>query len=470
MELAKRCIQFLDASPEPFHVIKTVVTRLSSQGFLPLDEGDLWKEGGLLKAGGKYYFTRNGSSLVAFVIGGRYQAGNGFKVLGAHTDSPNLRVKPKSKKSSSGMIQLNVETYGGGLWHTWFDRDLSLAGRVILRSGDKFSHRLVKIDRPILRIPNLCIHLQSAKEREAFSVNKQDHLAPILTAEVAANLSHTEGTEGKKADVWRSAQQPELLTLVAGELGCSVEEIADFELSLYDTQGAAVSGMSGEFLCSSRLDNLASCFTALEALEYHAAECCAGDEDVSVVALFDHEEVGSQSAAGAGSTLIADAIDRIGHALGGPDMEVNRAARQRSFILSVDQAHAIHPNYASKHDRTLAPVMNGGIVIKTNNNQRYTTNGVTGFFVRELGRRSGVPIQEFAVRNDCPCGSTIGPMLSTSTGIRAVDLGMPQLSMHSIREMMGVADLQHGVDLFKAYFRDFREVEGAIKIDPTVPL
>ncbi|KAJ1414778.1 putative aspartyl aminopeptidase [Ochromonadaceae sp. CCMP2298] len=195
MELAKRCIQFLDASPEPFHVIKTVVTRLSSQGFLPLDEGDLWKEGGLLKAGGKYYFTRNGSSLVAFVIGGRYQAGNGFKVLGAHTDSPNLRVKPKSKKSSSGMIQLNVETYGGGLWHTWFDRDLSLAGRVILRSGDKFSHRLVKIDRPILRIPNLCIHLQSAKEREAFSVNKQDHLAPILTAEVAANLSHTEGTE-----------------------------------------------------------------------------------------------------------------------------------------------------------------------------------------------------------------------------------------------------------------------------------
>mmetsp|Transcript_96200 Transcript_96200/g.188940 ORF Transcript_96200/g.188940 Transcript_96200/m.188940 type:complete len:488 (+) Transcript_96200:58-1521(+) len=484
MDKAKRCIQFLDACPEPFHVIKTVVARLSAAGFAPISEGDCWRDKGVLRAGGKYFFTRNGSSIVAFVVGGKYKPGNGFKVLGAHTDSPNLRLKPRSKKSSSGVVQLNVECYGGGLWHTWFDRDLSIAGRVILRDltdPNKFTHRLVKIDRSILRIPNLCIHLKSQKEREAFAVNSEDHLMPILCSEVRKSLNRSSEAEiapAKKpkyeintadlGDAWKAGQQPELLELVAQELDCTVAEIADFELSLYDTQGGALSGSTSEFLCSGRLDNLASCFVALEALESHSAAHAAQDEDVSIVALFDHEEVGSQSYSGAGSTLIGDCVERISFALAGSaseNAELHKAARQRSFIFSVDMAHAVHPNYASKHERNHSPTMNAGIVIKTNDNQRYTTNGVSGFFVRELARRAGVPIQEFMVRNDCPCGSTIGPMLSTHTGIRAVDLGMPQLSMHSIREMMGCDDLTHATALFEAYFRDFRSVETALRVD-----
>ena len=267
-------------------------------------------------------------------------------------------------------MQLNVECYGGGLWHTWFDRDLSLAGRVILRDAsnpNSLRTQLVKIDRPVLRIPNLCIHLQSASEREAFKVNKQDHLIPILCNEVASSLTGGDSGEDaapkKKAktsagsDVWASAQQPELLDLVASELGCTVEEIADFELSLYDTQGAAVSGMRGEFLCSSRLDNLASCFTALEALEAHALDRSGGmqgagvsaDEDVSIVAMFDHEEVGSQSLSGAGSSMIADAIERISFSLTGDaasNRELQQTAKARWGVCALDYSHH---KYAAQH-------------------------------------------------------------------------------------------------------------------------
>ena len=272
-------------------------------------------------------------------LGHLYKPGNGFKVLGAHTDSPNLKLKPYSKKSSSGMIQLNVECYGGGLWHTWFDRDLSIAGRVILRrSGGVLEHRLLKIDRSILRIPNLCIHLLTPAERESFAVNKQDHLMPVLCNEVKAALLKEDPAEGNHPvpndmpDSWQAGQQPELLELLADELSCSVADIADFELSLYDTQGAALSGSRSEFLCSSRLDNLASCFTAVEALEAHATDSLADDEDVSVIALFDHEEVGSSSFSGAGSTLIGDAVERISFALAedqSQNIELHKAARQR---------------------------------------------------------------------------------------------------------------------------------------------
>ena len=248
-------------------------------------------------------------------------------------------------KSSSGIIQLNVECYGGGLWHTWFDRDLSLAGRVILRTNEQMiESKLLKIDRSILRIPNLCIHLLSASERDSFSVNKQDHLMPILCNEVRSMLNPssllTEEVSIKKQkkddsndNKWRSGQQPELLQLIADELKCDVTDIVDFELSLYDTQGAGLSGSRSEFLCSSRLDNLASCFTAVEALETHASNHLGDDEDVSVVALFDHEEVGSSSYSGAGSTLISDAIERISYALAGDNAQLNieldKAARQR---------------------------------------------------------------------------------------------------------------------------------------------
>lgn len=485
---AERLIAFLDASPEPFHVVSTIEKDLLARDFVPLNEGDLWGQSQCLQPGGKYFYTRNRSTIVAFTVGAKVQPGrHAFKVIGAHTDSPVLKVKPRSKRQAAGITQVNVECYGGGLWHTWFDRDLSVAGRAIVRTPEGgFEQRLVRVERPILRVPTLCIHLQSAEEREAFKVNKEDHLAPVLCSEAAAQLgiaaaensdadvdpAHADDEESKPADAWAESQEPELLRLLADELGCRPADIADFELSLYDTQGAALCGGRKEFVTSARLDNLASCFVAVEALNHHADNHLHEDEDVSIVALFDHEEVGSNSAEGAGSPVMRDAVERICHALQclpngtaqvADDTEVFRAALARSMIFSVDQAHAVHPNYASKHEKSHGPVMNGGVVIKSNSNQRYATNAVTGFIVRELARRADLPVQEFCVRNDCPCGSTIGPVIAANTGIRAVDLGMPQLSMHSCREMMGKSDLTLGFRLFAKFLSDFRELDEALR-------
>lgn len=338
----KSCMDFIDASPEPFHCVNTAAERLQKEGFERLEEGESWlSKPSRLGLGGKYFFTKGGSTIVAFVVGGKYVPGvGGFKVIGAHTDSPNLKLKPVTKRSGSKLVQLNVEPYGGGLWHTWFDRDLSLAGRVIVRNssgaqGPAFTTRLLNVKRPILRIPNLCIHLRTPDEREAFKVNKEDHLAPILCDEVSKALgkpktsattattaaateegrsedkAETEAEEG--TDRWVEAQQPELLTLIAEELQCKVEDIADFELSLYDVQPASQAGLRAEYICSGRLDNLASCFVALDALESYARNqsAVASDTGVSVIALFDHEEVGSGSAVGAGSTIMQETLERV---------------------------------------------------------------------------------------------------------------------------------------------------------------
>ena len=485
--IAGRCAAYHDSSPDPFHGTRTTCAALDAAGFTCLDEREIWT--GLLKAGGKYYYTRNRSCVVGMTIGGKYEAGNGFKVIGAHLDSPNLRIKPKSKRSGSGCLQLDVECYGGGLWHTWFDRDLSLSGRVLVRTpSGGVAQRLVRIDRPVLRVPTLCIHLQTADEREAFKVNKEDHLQPILALEVKKSLEgngggDTSGDAPKDADsepIWADGQEPLLLGLLATELDVSVEEIVDFEISLHDTQKAAITGAANEFLCSSRLDNQASCFVAVEALIAHANDAAKldADTDVSLIALFDHEEIGSDSTSGAGSPIMAEAVRRVTTAMAPAktgatplDDDVVAAALRNSFVLSVDMAHAIHPNYASKHEKTHAPLMNKGIVIKSNSNQRYASNGLTSFVVRELARRAALsPPQEFVVRNDCPCGSTIGPIISANTGMRAVDVGMPMLSMHSIREMMGVADLTYCLSLFDAFLTDFRAIDDNMESDGVFPL
>jgi aspartyl aminopeptidase len=418
-----RARAFIDSSPEPFHCVETVSALLAAQGFSPLSEDDLWKAGKLLKKGGKYYYTRNKSSIVAFTVGEKFEAGNGFKIIGAHTDSPNLRVKPRSKRSGSGLAQVNVHTYGGGLWSTWFDRDLSVAGRVIVRDGKAgFKTCLVKVERPILQVPSLCIHLRTAKERESMEINKETHLIPILASEVAKSLDKSvrelEHNEEVDDCGWKAGQSSELMRVLAEELQCCEEDIVDFELSLYDTQGVATTGSRGEYMTGSRLDNLASCFVAVESLVDHANESLAGDTEVSMIALFDHEEVGSSSNTGAGSPIMRDAVSRISACFteGGEDSEVFKVSLAKSMIFSVDMAHAVHPNYSSKHDKEHSPQMNAGVVIKNNANQRYSTTGVTSFITREIARRAGVPIQEFVVRNDCPCGSTIGPIITSNTG------------------------------------------------------
>jgi aspartyl aminopeptidase len=333
---ADRCANFLNESPEPYHVVKNVKDRLLSSGFREILESERWN----VKTGEKLFFTRGGSSIVAFAVGEQFGKGNEFgclKILGAHTDSPNLKIKPKSKRSlNSGMVQLNVECYGGGLWHTWFDRDLSVAGRVIIRDINnplKFQTKLVKINEPILRIPNLCIHLRTPEERESFKVNKEDHLPPILCSEVYYQLSQSpaqnqsNSNDENEFQSWQSAQEPMLLHILAQTLQVPMDHIVDFDLSLYDTQLAIRNGIQGEFLCSSRIDNLASCFSILEAFVDHTTNPISSssnnntetsrlssfqqDQDISIIAFFDHEEVGSESVVGAGSNLIANTIERL---------------------------------------------------------------------------------------------------------------------------------------------------------------
>jgi len=486
LPLARNAMDYFDRSTDPFHAVKSSVDMLKEAGFEELDETD---PSITVVIGGKYYYTRNKSSIVAFTVGEAYRPGyGGFKIIGAHTDSPNLKIKPRSKRSlkTSKSIQVGVECYGGGLWHTWFDRDLSLSGRVFCRrnldnddDGAEFiEQRLIKIDRPILRVPNLAIHLQTAEERKAFKVNNEDHLSPILAMAAQKALTgdsnddtSTEDKEKDNEDGWTEHQEPLLLKLLASELDIPIESIVDFELNLYDCQKSSLGGIYNEFVNSARLDNLASCYLAVQAL----VDCTKqddfikNDQDISMVVLYDHEEIGSTSAVGAASPILGEAVKRISAVLNSKEQNVAlydlyEATVRKSFALSSDQAHALHPNYASKHEKNHQPQMNAGMVIKRNANQKYATSGPTGIIMREIARRSNLPpLQEFMVRQDCGCGSTIGPLISSTTGIRAVDVGCPQLSMHSIRETMGVCDLTNGLELFKSFFIHFRSVDDSLE-------
>lgn len=341
---------------------------------------------------------------------------------------------------------------------------------------------MVNLEDPIARISTLCIHLLSSEERKAFAVNKENHTSPIIATKTSSK-NHHGGNHRSKSNVsakdaletganeqlnrWQESQEPLLLKAIADKLGIEVDEIVDFELNLYDTQPASLGGIQKEFVYSARLDNLATVFSTMEGLIEYTSDAKILHEsspDVAMAVFFDHEEIGSTSAQGANSTVTSDAISRISSALNGgvTNPDFHGACARRSFVLSVDMAHAIHPNYSSKHESTHAPKLNGGFVIKRNANQRYATNGITGFVVRELGRIADVPVDEFVVRNDCPCGSTIGPTISARTGIRVADAGMPQLSMHSCREVMGIADLTHGKNMFLSFYKHFRSVDDNI--------
>jgi len=442
----EQLLSFINSSPTPFHLVKEAEGRLDDAGFTKLDEREAWSREGKVVQGGKYYYNRNRTTLVAFTVGEKYQPGGEFKVIGAHTDSPVLKVKPVSAKTANSYIQVAVECYGGGLWHTWFDRDLTLAGCVILdNKAGGFERRLVHIPRAVLRVPNLCIHLQSAEERGKFAPNKETHLQPILAMVQESLNKSEEGVDSRHC--------PALLSLLAGELGVEAAQIRDLELTLCDTQPGAIWGLSNEFLSSPRLDNQVHCYTGLAALLDHSRDI-SEDTGVSMLCCFDHEEVGSDSAVGAGSPIMSEAISRVLGCFDTSD-EMLKVTIRNSFLVSADVAHAIHPNYSGKHDDNHRPLLNKGTVIKTNSNQRYATNAETGFLLRELSRRANAPVQEFVVRNDCPCGSTIGPIISARVGIRTVDLGVPSLSMHSIRETMGVEDVTTNARLFTTFFREF---------------
>ncbi|ESW09930.1 hypothetical protein PHAVU_009G167900 [Phaseolus vulgaris] len=467
-------IDFLNASPTAFHAVDVAKQRLQSAGFQQLSERELWE----LQPGNKYFFTRNHSTIVAFAIGKKYVAGNGFYIIGAHTDSPCLKLKPVSKVVKGGILEVGVQIYGGGLWHTWFDRDLTVAGRVILREENagsvSYSHHLVRIEEPIMRIPTLAIHLDRTVS-DGFKFNNETHLIPILATALKGELNKLSSENGNQTDVKKASDKTGtantkhhllLLQLLASKLGCETDDIYDFELQACDTQPSTVGGAAKEFIFSGRLDNLCMSFCSLKALiDATSSESSLEEETgVRMVALFDHEEVGSDSAQGAGSPVMLNAVTRVTNSFGTKPNLLEKAA-QRSYLVSADMAHALHPNYMEKHEANHQPKLHGGLVIKNNANQRYATNIVTSFLFREIASKHNLPVQDFVVRNDMSCGSTIGPILASGVGIRTVDVGAPQLSMHSIREVCAVDDVKYSYEHFKAFYQEFSHLDGKMVVD-----
>ncbi|TFY72726.1 hypothetical protein EVG20_g259 [Dentipellis fragilis] len=467
-EAATKLLQFVNASPTPFHAIYNASLRLEKAGFKKLREKDSWDSE--LQAGGKYYYTRNQSSLLAFTLPQRWQPGTGVSIVATHVDSPNLRVRPISKREKSGYLQVGVETYGGGIWHSWFDRDLSLAGRVVIAEKNSgFTSKLIKIDRPLLRIPTLAIHLDRGAS-DNFKFNQETEFVPILGLAASqlntpAGAATSEGRavpqQANSASSIQANHHSALLSLLAEELQVKPDEIHDFELQLYDTQPAVLGGLNQEFIFSPRMDNQFSSFSALEALAEAAssASYSAREGNVNCIALFNHEEIGSVSTSGAESTLVPSLLQRLS-----PSPDLLAQSISKSFLISADMGHAIHPNYTSKHEDNHTPRLNGGVVIKTNAKQKYASDAVGSFIVKKLIDKKGGSVQEYEIRNDMVCGSTVGPMLS-KIGVRVVDVGNAMLSMHSVRETAGSQDVQHAIDLFQSFFENFAGLDAQLNLD-----
>lgn len=345
----------------------------------------------------------------------------GFKIIGAHTDSPCLRLAPVSKLESNKMHQTYVNTYGGGLWHTWFDRDLTLGGRVVYKSEQGYDYKLYHHAGPLIKIPNLAIHLTTADERK-FAPNSESHLRPILSSEVYNQLTGLKDEKEKK-DGAQGKHYYQLLQMVAKSLGIDVDAITDLDFYLSDSNPGTLFGMNQEFISAPRIDNLIStffCVKAIAAEQAHNAE----SSFVNMVCLFDHEEVGSTSAQGANSTLMENSLKRIFQVMSSEDNSCKPdsffKALQRSFQISSDVSHGVHPNYAEKHQTNHKVKINEGIVLKTNCNQRYATDSVSLTLLRAVADSANVPIQDFVVKNDSPCGSTIGPLTGNSIPIHSL--------------------------------------------------
>ena len=426
-------LDFIRRAPTPFHAVSVMASMLEAAGFSALCEKDDWP---LHQAepGGRYYVIRNDSSIVAFRLN-QPLATSGMRMLGAHTDSPCLKVKPRPEVRKHGYLQLGVEVYGGALLSPWFDRDLSLAGRVsVLNEQEQIEQRLIDWEQPIAVIPSLAIHLDR-QANENRSINKQQHLPPVLM-----KLPDDEAGVSFHALLLQQLNQD----CTQGAADCPAHRavrVLDYELGFYDMQPPAITGLQGEFISAARLDNLLSCYTSLMALIDDQ-----GADNVLLVCT-DHEEVGSVSAAGAQGSLLKSVLLRLCE---------SEAAFARmiasSLMVSVDNAHAVHPNYADKHECNHGPVMNGGPVIKTNANQRYASNSETSALFKHCCARADVPVQSFVVRSDMACGSTIGPITAGLLGVRTVDVGVPTLAMHSIRELAGSLDAHYLYRVLRCYF------------------
>lgn len=410
--LAESLIDFIDRSPVAFHAVDNIIAELNEAGFDKLNEGDSWQ----LKAGGKYYVERNNSAVISFVLGSETPWNTGFNIVGAHTDSPLLKVKNESLKRDGGFLKLNIEAYGGGINSTWLDRDLSIAGRVTLLQDGQVISKIVDFERNVGIIPNVAIHL-NRDANKGFEYNKQQHLAVVLST-----------------DLKEDNKEIHLRDIVAQEFSLNPDEIMEMDLFLYDTQKGVISGLDKSLISIGRLDNLAMCHSILKAI------IAKDNINSSAMGVFyDNEEIGSMTMQGADSNFLNSIIDRIVFSMGG-SMEDSYRSRSRSFMISADGAHAIHPNFSEKHDPSYAPVVNKGPVIKLSANYRYATTSESAARFISLCKEVDVPYQKMANKSDIPSGSTIGPMSSASLGIQTIDVGNPMLAMHSIRESQGVSD------------------------------
>lgn len=426
-------LKFIAASPTPFHAVASMKERLLDAGFKLLDEAQAWQ----LEPGQRYFVTRNGASLIAFTLPTTMASAHmplAVRLVGAHTDSPCLRIKPLPDLRRNNYVQLGVEVYGGALLNPWFDRDLSIAGRVdYLCEDHSLKSSLIDLRRPVAIIPSLAIHLDR-EANQSKSVNAQKDLPPVLSI----------------AGVRDSSFDDLLLAHLREKQGAQdAVRVLSHELSLYDTQLPAIIGLHEEFIASARLDNLLSCHVGLEALLE------AGGDTCNMLICSDHEEVGSTSASGAQGPFLRSVLERILESTGAAAH--NRAENlermiRSSILLSIDNAHGVHPNFMDKHDGNHGPVLNQGPVIKINANQRYASNSRSVALFKSLCLQAEVPVQSFVVRSDMACGSTIGPLTAAGIGIETVDVGVPTFAMHSIRELAGSEDAFHLCKAVRVFF------------------
>lgn len=410
----RELLDYIHKSPTPFHAVANLSEALLSAGFEALSEAADWS----LQPGRKYFVTRNGSSLIAFTLGKADLVENGIRLVGAHTDSPCLMIKPQPELHKSGYLQLGVEVYGGALLNPWFDRDLSIAGRIVYRDSEGHPRqKLIDFGEPVAVIPSLAIHLDR-NVNENRSINAQMHMPPVLM---------------------RVENKQSFRSLLAKRFLKSGQEVLDYELCLYDLQPPAVVGLNKEFLAAARLDNLLSCFAGMRAL-------CESDSDqTAVLVCNDHEEVGSVSAIGADGPFLESVLRRLA------TKNLDRVL-DNSLLISCDNAHALHPNYADRHDESHQPILNGGPAIKMNVKQRYATNSLSSALFRQLCDSANVPVQSFVARSDMGCGSTIGPITAARLGVKTLDVGIPQLAMHSCRELTGAEDPLRLTKVLKLFF------------------
>lgn len=431
-EISKELVSFIQKSPTAFHAVEQMRSLLKDNGYEELLEGRKWH----IEPGHRYFVTRNNSSIIALNLGTQLD-NYSFNVAASHSDSPTFKLKENAELEVRGKYtQLNTEGYGGMLCATWFDRPLSIAGRVLVKEGDSYITRLLKIDRDLVLIPNVAIHMNRAVN-DGFAYNKQVDLLPLFG-----------GTETKAGD---------LKALIAKELNVNEEDICGEDLYLYNRMSPSIWGAHEEFISSPQLDDLQCAFTSLQGFLKGS-----NDQSINVFACFDNEEVGSGTKQGAASTFLYDVLHRINNALGKDDEDYYRALAA-SFMLSADNAHAVHPNHPEKTDVNNCVYMNEGVVVKSHAGQKYTSDGVSIAVFKGICEKAGVPVQFFANRSDVVGGSTLGNIAMAQVSMNSVDIGLPQLAMHSSYETAGIKDTYYMIQVMEEFFNShIEEMSGHI--------